>query len=117
MHRMVDPSRNVFSQYSNYGPYGSSPFGGMNQMHMPEYRNQMSYSMPPQGALPYMMSGYSEPYGMGSLPPRYASSSENQTEKSQNRNDPGSIQSLSSEKCRAQKNDSLEQRAFSEKRK
>jgi hypothetical protein len=50
---------------------------------------------------------------MGSLPPRY----ENQTEKSQNRNDPESIQSLSSEKGRAQKSDSMEQRAFSEKRK
>jgi hypothetical protein len=85
----------------------------MNQMHMPQYRNQMPYSMPPQGALPYMMSGYSEPYGMGSLPPRY----ENQTEKSQNRNDPESIQSLSSEKGRAQKSDSMEQKAFSEKRK
>jgi hypothetical protein len=116
MHRMAEPSRSVFSQYPNYGPYGSSPFGNMNQMHMSQYRNQMTYSIPAQGGLPYLMPGYPELY-MGNLPPRYRSSGENQPEKNQNRNDPESVQSLASEKSLVPKNDSMEQRAFSEKRK
>ncbi len=71
LNRMMEANKNVFIQYPNYGPYVASPYAGMNQMHMPQFRNQMQYSMPPPGGIPYMMHGYHEPYAMSNLQPRY----------------------------------------------
>ena len=58
INRMMQANKNVYSQFPSYGPYGSNPFGGMSQMHMAQFRNQMPFSMPPPGGIPYILQGY-----------------------------------------------------------
>jgi hypothetical protein len=94
MGRMMEPNR-MYGQYNNYGPYGSSPFTDINQMHMAQFRNQMPYSMPPPGGLCYMMQGYHEPYPIGNLPSRYGPKVDDPSDKNKNRNESENPQPLS----------------------
>ena len=94
MGRMMEPSR-MYGQYNNYGQYGSSLFTDISQMHMAQFRNQIPYSMPPPGGIPYMMQGYHEPYPMGSMPSQYGPKVDDPTEKNKIRNEPENPQPLS----------------------
>lgn len=66
---MMEANKHMFGQYGNYGNYGSSAFGGMSQMQMAQFRNQLPYSMPPPGGIPFMMHSYHEPYRMSGIQP------------------------------------------------
>ncbi len=94
MGRMMEASR-LYGHYNNYGPYISSPFSNINQMHMIQFRNQMPYSMPPPGGIPYMIQSYHEPYPITNLPSRYDSKVDDSSDKNKNRKEPENPQPLS----------------------